>query len=559
MIAMEQIDAHKEKEPFGAHILPKGHLLNSRYKISSVLGEDAACIRYSAYDFFRSCTIAVCEFFPKELVSRSDASTYTAVACQNGAEAKFTDAKEGFLRNSELMSALSPGIGMAKVLESFSDNETVYAVYEYLNLPSLAEFVGGSKLSDAKTALALFRPVVYALSVMHDAGIAHGSVCADKLLVYSDEAVILSPDFTKVVLKEKDAEHFSDTQLTDVYELCRCILLSFTGELPSDGKVLPDSVLNGLNEEQKTALIHGVSKLKTDRPKSAAQLFSALYGVPANNAEMKRQAASPLSLSRSDADANDGQSPYPQQNGGKKRFIAILIASTVLVAALAVFALYRFVLSRNDPLPASSAQSTPVTEVSAPALPAAPEALPSPSPSVVEPSPVPLIHGTGWVLDRSSKTLTVKSSYIPEDFSADDYYYRPWQSYVRQIETLVCEDGVERIGDRAFQECTFLKEVQLPSSLRTIGRNSFSDCVKLRALDLPEGMIEIGEGAFLGCSSLERVCIPKSMQTIGWYAFSGCDEFCEVSYAGSEEEFGSIKIGRVNDILKVENVFFEGE
>ena len=48
------------------------------------------------------------------------------------------------------------------------------------------------------------------------------------------------------------------------------------------------------------------------------------------------------------------------------------------------------------------------------------------------------------------------------------------------------------------------------------------NCNSLRRITIPEGVEEIGESAFQGCSKLEKVVIPKSVKSIGQNAFKGC-------------------------------------
>ena len=553
---MEQIVIQADREPRGRHLLPKGHLLHSRYKLSSVLSEDASYIRYSAYDYLRSGTVAVFEYYPRELVRRADAEKYTAVVCDAGSEEVFASRKEGQLRLAEKLAGLSLGSGMAKVLESFADNDTVYTVCEYFALPELGEAVKDTGLPNARTALELFRPALYALSVLHGAGLAHGAVSPETLSVYGSELAILRPELSKCVwLDEGDGA--SEAKQADICALCRCLCLLFTGILPDSPSALPEDKTDGLNERQISALRSGLAKLASDRPRSAEALFTELYGVAPGPSEEKRQAASPVDLLRTEPDEPDAETLYPSKDESKKGFNAILIAATALVAVLAVFVVYRLFLRPTDPAAILAEQLSSTEESASAALPAVPTVTAAPVASP-EPTKLPLLRGIGWVLDRESRTLTLDSSYSPVDYSIEDYLDRPWQSYTRQIETLVVAEGVERLGDRAFLDCVYLRDVRLPSTLLSIGRSCFSGCVSLSALDLSEGLTNIGESTFYGCSSLDYVYIPSSVTEIGWYAFEGCDPTAEVRYAGAEERFSSIRIGRSNIILAAENVIFEG-
>ena len=72
---------------------------------------------------------------------------------------------------------------------------------------------------------------------------------------------------------------------------------------------------------------------------------------------------------------------------------------------------------------------------------------------------------------------------------------RPWNAYKTIIKTLVVDDGVTHIGNRAFQGCQFLEKVILPDTLTSIGVWAFQNCIGLSAITMPTGVI-IGTGAF---------------------------------------------------------------
>ena len=51
-------------------------------------------------------------------------------------------------------------------------------------------------------------------------------------------------------------------------------------------------------------------------------------------------------------------------------------------------------------------------------------------------------------------------------------------------------DGVENIGDFAFQSCTKLKKITIPKSVKRIGRNAFINC-KIKSILIPESVQDI--------------------------------------------------------------------
>ena len=77
------------------------------------------------------------------------------------------------------------------------------------------------------------------------------------------------------------------------------------------------------------------------------------------------------------------------------------------------------------------------------------------------------------------------------------------------------------IGDNAFNGCSGLTSITLPSSVTSIGEAAFKECSRLTSLTLPPGVTEIGVAAFYG-SGLTSLIIPPGVTEIGESAFEGC-------------------------------------
>lgn len=83
-------------------------------------------------------------------------------------------------------------------------------------------------------------------------------------------------------------------------------------------------------------------------------------------------------------------------------------------------------------------------------------------------------------------------------------------------------ENVTTIGDWAFEECTGLTSMSIPSSVISVGKRAFLGCDKIQTLSLEYGLKSIGENAFYGCTSLKSVVIPESVESIGAGAFQWC-------------------------------------
>lgn len=90
------------------------------------------------------------------------------------------------------------------------------------------------------------------------------------------------------------------------------------------------------------------------------------------------------------------------------------------------------------------------------------------------------------------------------------------------LETIVLPDGLVEIGECAFYDCSGLKNIEMPSSIRSIGKNAFKNCAVLETIVLPDGLVNIDSGAFENCFSLKSIEIPSSVTYIGKEAFQEC-------------------------------------
>ena len=76
------------------------------------------------------------------------------------------------------------------------------------------------------------------------------------------------------------------------------------------------------------------------------------------------------------------------------------------------------------------------------------------------------------------------------------------------INSVVISEGIESIGENAFQFC-MSPTYELPSSLKKIGMNGFNGC-SVTNLVLPEGLEEVGDYAFANCYSMTSAVVAET-------------------------------------------------
>ena len=149
-------------------------------------------------------------------------------------------------------------------------------------------------------------------------------------------------------------------------------------------------------------------------------------------------------------------------------------------------------------------------------------------------------------------------------------------------------DGVTRIGDSAFFDCTSLTSVIIPKSVTSIGSLAFLGCIRLTNVTIPDGVTSIGDAAFAGSSTSINVSrenknycsvdgglynkqkttilhpgkiqngtfrIPDGVTSIGDYAFDGYRSLTNVTIPDSVT---NICYGAFLDCIKLTDVYYDG-
>ena len=89
--------------------------------------------------------------------------------------------------------------------------------------------------------------------------------------------------------------------------------------------------------------------------------------------------------------------------------------------------------------------------------------------------------------------------------------------------------GITSIGESAFQYCTSLTSVTIPSGVTSIGQSAFYNCTSLTSIEIPNGVTSIRQSAFQYCTSLTSVEIPNSVTKIETNGFYNCQSLASVT------------------------------
>ena len=130
--------------------------------------------------------------------------------------------------------------------------------------------------------------------------------------------------------------------------------------------------------------------------------------------------------------------------------------------------------------------------------------------------------------------------------------------YIDGMETFYIPEGITKLSDQIFYNCTGIKDVRIPTTMKelsanaykgitferlvipshitSIPANTFSGMSTLLSIELPEGLTEIARMAFKGCYKVSEIKIPTTVTTIGYNAFNGWGADQTIRFELTEEE-----------------------
>ncbi len=276
-----------EKYPLA---LKPGSILNGRYIIGRVLGQGGFGITYVAQDDQTGDRVAIKEFFPETMATRT--GTHSVAAFTGQRAENFTYGMQCFLSEAQTLAQFIGTEHIVRVHSYFEENGTAYFVMDYVDGVSFQTYLKqrGGKISweEAKTILV---PVMDALSTVHGKGIIHRDIAPDNIYITYDGTVKLL-DFgaaryslgdrsrsLDVVLKagyapmEQYTRRGRQGAYTDVYAMAATFYYALTGHLPpeavermeEDMLVLPSSYGARIPAEAEDAIEKGLAVRATER------------------------------------------------------------------------------------------------------------------------------------------------------------------------------------------------------------------------------------------------------------------------------------------------------
>jgi hypothetical protein len=92
--------------------------------------------------------------------------------------------------------------------------------------------------------------------------------------------------------------------------------------------------------------------------------------------------------------------------------------------------------------------------------------------------------------------------------------------------------SLRSIEERAFQNCSSLSSICIPSSVQVLSAHCFYECRSLSTVIFEAGsrLRRVCSAAFARCSALSSICIPSSVEILDGESFAGCDSLLTVQF-----------------------------
>ena len=284
-----------------ANYLKPGTVLHERFMVGKVLSANGEGVTYVGYDESVECKVLIREYFPERLCSRVTATgavnvKYDHLAQYKALMAEYTEMNKALARMRDL-SHLNPALDM------FAENNTTYAVYEYLEGGTLLEYLkeNAGELS-WNIVRRIFPPLFTTLSLLHNAGVLHRGLSPETIWV-TDKGEIKLTGFCISAVRTNDTEldaelfdgyaapeqYFADRQQgtwTDVYGICAVLYRILTGCRATDAIsrqdydiLVPPAELNPqVPESVSNGIMQGLELDGSKRVRTITDLVTLLFG-----------------------------------------------------------------------------------------------------------------------------------------------------------------------------------------------------------------------------------------------------------------------------------------
>lgn len=307
------IESPSNRSMSNTRCLKPGVILKERYKIEEVIGAGGFGITYRAWDPLLQSYVAIKEYYPSGIATRSADSSKVCVPVGQE-QREYHRGRIRFLKEAQDVARFQSEPNIVSIYDYLEENDTAYMVMEYLHGCTLKQYIRehGGRL-DTDHILHICLSVLDALAVVHKAGMIHRDISPENIFICEDltvklidfgaaKQVYLDGEQTmSVVLKpgyappEQYAKKDKQGPWTDIYALGATLYFAATGEKPEEsfGRALEDTIkpVCEVNPEIPRAMSQVIMRAMSvkieDRYQTVEAMREALLAGEGQNAQME--------------------------------------------------------------------------------------------------------------------------------------------------------------------------------------------------------------------------------------------------------------------------------
>lgn len=230
--------------------LTAGTVLDDRYVIGRVIGSGGFGITYLAYDTEQEKSVAIKEYYPKNVAVRA-ADNVTLEPLSSLQAAEFLRGAENLKQEAEILSGLEDEVDVIKVFNTFRQNGTIYYVMEYIHGMTLQEYIERyGRITEGQAVYAALC-IANAFRHIHSRNVIHRDLSPDNVMISLDGKVKLvdfgnarpfieGENSMTVAVKhgfaplEQYQHHGNHGPWTDIYSLGMVLYYGLTLKTPED-------------------------------------------------------------------------------------------------------------------------------------------------------------------------------------------------------------------------------------------------------------------------------------------------------------------------------------
>lgn len=291
-----------------APYLPLRTVIGGRYTVGKVISASGDGVTYIAWDTESRETVTVREFLPVENITRLQGQTEVTV--NEDSRLVFYDSVREFLALNRKLAMSRNLSALIPVIDIIEENNTAYAVSEYLETITLRDFLLKSRTGylgwdRVKT---LMMPVLTTVASLHSMDIYHRGISPNTLVLGRDGKLrltgfmISSARCLKTRVKPEmfpgyaAIEQYHDVDdtgaWTDVYGIAAVIYRALIGSTPAEASeritndklMIPPRFAEALPAYLVSALDHALTIEPGDRTATVDELREELSGSPSTMA-----------------------------------------------------------------------------------------------------------------------------------------------------------------------------------------------------------------------------------------------------------------------------------